>query len=130
MQKLLNSFLKTRSPIDRWLPVFIWAAVIFTFSSLPQTSVSGFYLTDFIIKKTAHISEYAILYALTFRASGGKLVGSYLLVMLYAISDEIHQSFVPGRTPKVYDVVGFDLTGANIAAYSLWKLKQIHKKKH
>ena len=118
------------SQIGRWLPVFLWSSVIFAFSSLPQTHVSQFFLTDFIIKKAAHISEYAILYALIFRATRGKLLFSFALTIIFAITDEIHQGFVPGRTPKVYDVVGFDLVGTSISAFIIWKLQQAQKSKH
>jgi len=114
-----------KSSLGRWLPVFLWAVIIFAFSSLPQIKVSEFFLWDFIAKKTAHVSEYAILFALIFRATKGSWILSFLATMLYAVSDEFHQSFVPGRTATFFDL-GFDLTGANIASYTIWKLKQIH----
>jgi VanZ family protein len=110
--------------ISRWLPVILWAIVIFTFSSIQQIAVSQFFLWDFITKKIAHICEYAILFALIFRATRGNYLMSFILTMLYAVSDEFHQSFVPGRTCTILDL-GFDLTGANIAAYIIWKLKPI-----
>jgi len=113
---------KFESTLTRWLPVILWAAVIFTFSSIPQIKVSEFFIWDFIAKKTAHVSEYAILFALIFRATSGNYVLSFTLTMLYAATDEFHQSFVPGRTSTFFDL-GFDLTGANIAAYIIWKLK-------
>lgn len=115
-----NKFLR------KWLPVFLWAAVIFTLSSVQQVTISQFFIWDFIVKKAAHVSEYAILYLLIFRSTGGNWLGSFILLMLYAVSDELHQSFVPGRRATIYDL-GFDLTGANIAAYLLWKLKQIRQ---
>ena len=115
--------IKLESALGRWLPVFLWAAVIFAFSSPPQIKVSQFFLWDFIAKKTAHLSEYAILFALIFRATKGSWILSFLLIMLYAVSDEFHQSFVPGRTATYFDL-GFDLSGANIASYIIWKLKQ------
>ncbi len=111
-----------------WLPVLIWAAVIFSFSSLKNAKVSDFVLWDFIVKKIAHVSEYAILYALIFRATKKNWTLAYFLVFLYASSDEFHQHFVPGRTATPLDL-GFDLSGANIATYILWKLKQIRRKK-
>ena len=42
---------------------------------------------------------------------------AWLLAILYAITDELHQSYVPGRHPSVWDVVIFDNLGALI---SLW----------
>ena len=117
-----------KSSLGRWLPVFLWAAVIFAFSTIPQIKVSQFFLWDFIAKKTAHVSEYAILFALIFRATKGSWILSFLATMLYAVSDEFHQSFVPGRTATFFDL-GFDLTGANIASYIIWKLKHARHEK-
>lgn len=111
-----------KNTIVRWLPVFLWAAVIFILSSIEQITVSQFLIWDFIAKKVAHISEYAILFTLIFRATGNKWIASFGLTMLYAASDEFHQSFVPGRSATVLDL-GFDASGANIAAYLIWKLK-------
>ena len=108
--------------LSKWLPVFLWAAVIFVLSSIEQVVISEFLIWDFLAKKIAHVSEFAILFAVIFRATGGKWPQTFLLTMAYAVSDEIHQSFVPGRTAALYDF-GFDLTGANIAAYLIWKLK-------
>lgn len=111
-----------------WLPVFLWAAIIYILSSIEQVTVSQFFVWDFAFKKIAHIGEYAVLFALIFRANGKKWAFSFVLTMLYALSDEYHQSFVPGRTAALYDL-GFDLSGANIAAYIIWKLKQLRPKK-
>lgn len=118
----IGAFFIPKSNLGRWLPVFLWAVVIFIFSSIPQITTSQFFSFDFILKKTAHVAEYAIFYVLLVRATGAKLATSMLLVMLYALSDEFHQSLVPGRTAAIYDL-GFDLSGASIAAYSLWKSK-------
>ena len=52
-----------------WLPVFAWAAVIFAFSSIPSLS-SGLGEWDTVLRKGAHITEYAILGALLYRALG------------------------------------------------------------
>lgn len=111
-----------------WLPVIIWAVLIFALSSIKTPKVSEFFVGDFIAKKAAHLFEYAILFALIMRATKGKWAWSYLLTILYSISDEIHQSRVPGRTATVIDL-GFDLSGANIAAYVIWKLKQLRQPK-
>ena len=120
--------IKFESAFGRWLPVFLWAAVIFFFSSLAQIKVSEFFVWYFIAKKIAHILEYAILFTLILQATRKNWVLTFFVTMLYAVSDEFHQSFVPGRTSTFYDL-GFDLSGANIAAYTLWKLQQIRHKK-
>ncbi len=112
----------------RWLLVFLWSTVIFALSSIEQVTVSQFFIWDFIAKKTAHIGEYAILFALIYSATGGKWRLSFVLTMVYAAGDEFHQSFVPGRNASPYDL-GFDLSGANIAAYIIWKLSANQKAK-
>ena len=112
----------------RWLSVFLWAGVIFALSSISQITVAEFFLWDFAAKKVAHLGEYAVLYALILRATEKKWVLSFALTMIYAVSDEIHQSFVPGRTAAVYDLA-FDFSGAAISAYIIWKLRQSHQKK-
>ncbi|HLA03996.1 MAG TPA: VanZ family protein [Patescibacteria group bacterium] len=111
-----------------WLPVFLWAGVIFALSSIQQITVAEFFIWDFAAKKVAHLTEYAVLYALFLRATEKNWVLSFVMTMVYAASDEIHQSYVPGRTAAVYDLA-FDFSGASISAYIIWKLKQIHPKK-
>ena len=114
--------------LGRWLPVFLWAGVIFALSSISQITVAEFFLWDFAAKKVAHLTEYAVLYALLLRATKKNWVLSFVLTMIYASSDEIHQSFVPGRNAAVYDLA-FDFSGAAISAYIIWKLRQIRPKK-
>jgi len=111
-----------------WLPVFLWAIVIFSFSSIPTAHVSQIHWKDFIVKKTAHMTEYAIFTVLLYRAflGGGAskkkaFLYAFLVCVLYAMTDEFHQSFTPGREPTLRDV-GFDTIGSSIAIYSLWKL--------
>jgi len=79
-----------------------------------------------LIRKTGHFTEYAILALLVLRAvrislrhrhleGGCKAAGIALLVAaVYASTDEFHQSFVPGRTASVYDVL-IDTSGAFVA---------------
>lgn len=123
MIKYKNLFDKT---ISLWAPVVLWALVIFLFSAMPTNPVSQIHITDFIIKKSAHIVEYAVFTTFLYRAlyvSGvsKKEAGIYsiILAVLYGISDEFHQSFTPGRTPKIRDVF-FDTTGAIFAIYTIW----------
>lgn len=111
--------------ITNWLPVIIWAGAIFYFSSLRQVKVSDFLVWDFITKKIAHVGEYAILYGLIYRATDKNFIVSFIATVLFAVTDEFHQTFVPGRSGTPLDL-GFDFSGANISAYLIWKLKQIH----
>ncbi|PIU03764.1 VanZ family protein [Candidatus Shapirobacteria bacterium CG08_land_8_20_14_0_20_39_18] len=87
-----------------WLPVIIWVSVIFFLSSNPVASASAIDWQDFLVKKTAHVIEYAILFILLYRATKNVLI-SLLFVVIYAATDEYHQTFVFGRTGKLRDVL-------------------------
>lgn len=95
-----------------WFPVFAWCGLIFYFSSLPDLT-SGGGLWDLILRKAAHITEYFILTFLLYRALEGSfnlsfadlIFSSAFLSLLYAISDEIHQVFVPTRNGNVGDIL-------------------------
>jgi len=80
----------------------------------PTISLAGIAKVQFIVRKAAHVSEYAVLSALIFRAFVrtvwvGRLMLSAAVVLLlcaaYAASDEFHQSFVPSRTASMRDVL-------------------------
>jgi VanZ family protein len=86
-----------------WLPVAAWAAVIFAFSSVPGLA-TGLGFWDEVLRKLAHVAEYAVLGALLVRAVG-HAVPAFALGVAYAISDEIHQSFVEGRRGAPLDVL-------------------------
>jgi VanZ family protein len=85
-----------------WLPVVLWAAVIFTFSSIPSLS-SGLGAWDTVLRKGAHITEYAILGALLYRAFGRE-APALAAGIAYAATDELHQHFVSGRHASPVDV--------------------------
>ena len=86
-----------------WLPVLVWAAVIFAFSSVPSlgTGLGGW---DLVLRKLAHAAEYAVLGGLLVRALGRPLP-AFALGVLYAASDEVHQHFVSGRVGSPLDVL-------------------------
>jgi VanZ family protein len=86
-----------------WLPVFLWAAVIFAVSSIPSLS-SGLGTWDTVLRKAAHITEYAILGALLYRAFERE-APAFIAGVAYAVTDELHQHFVHGRHGALVDVV-------------------------
>ncbi|HMH41173.1 MAG TPA: VanZ family protein [Gaiellaceae bacterium] len=93
----------TRSRVlTLWLPVFAWAAVIFAFSSIPSLS-TGLGTWDTVLRKGAHVAEYAILGALIYRALGREALG-LAVGIAYAVTDEFHQRFVLGRHASPVDV--------------------------
>jgi hypothetical protein len=111
-----------------WGPVLIWAGIIFLFSARPVIPASQIFWKDFIVKKTAHVVEYAILASLIYRALKESGVSKYnaglwaiFFSVVYGLTDEFHQSFTPGREPRVRDVF-FDTIGAILSIYSIWNL--------
>lgn len=119
----------------RWVLVVIWMVIIFLLSheSADGSQVRSDTLVDWlqaigfggsagilssIIRKSAHAATYAILggliiWALTARrqVTAGLVACSIALASIYAISDEVHQAFVPGRSGEVRDVL-LDTAGA------------------
>jgi VanZ family protein len=107
----------SRSPLSTWLPVVAWAAVIFAFSSVPSLG-TDLGTWDTILRKLAHVAEYAILGALLGRAV--RRPGLALaLGVLYAVSDEVHQVFVEGRHGSPLDVL-IDTAGI-VAGLLAWQ---------
>lgn len=105
-----------------WLPAILWMIVIFSLSSKQKVSVSPDTLTNFILLKTLHMIEYAGLFFWLFRATTSILTKNHLseklslalfITIIYAISDEIHQTYVPFREGIIRDVA-IDSIGAYI----------------
>jgi len=108
--------------IKLWLPVLLWAGLIFYFSGIPGLKTGLEY--DFILRKIAHVTEYFVLTLLlyraikeTFKLSAVKLfIYPALLSFLYAMSDELHQLFIAQRKCSALDVL-IDTIG--IAAFCI-----------
>jgi len=114
--------------ISKWLPAFVVMLAIFLFSAQPSVNLPNFGWADAIFKKSGHVIGYALLawsYWNAFGFDEEKRWLSWLFVILYALTDEFHQSFVIGRHPSIWDVVIFDNLGALI---SLWVIRYIRQK--
>ena len=98
----------TSRAVSAWLPVLAWAALIFVLSSIPHLG-TGLGTWDTILRKGAHVSEYAILGLLLVRAITRE-APAFVVGVAYAITDEIHQHFVTGRHASPVDVA-IDSTG-------------------
>jgi VanZ family protein len=85
-----------------WLPVVAWAGLIFALSSISGLS-SGLGTWDTVLRKAAHIAEYAVLGALLYRALGREAL-ALAAGIAYAATDELHQHFVSSRHGSVVDV--------------------------
>jgi VanZ family protein len=104
-------------------------SVLFLFSAQSASHLPDFGGSDPFIKKSGHVIGYAILAFLYWRAlefGQDKRWVAWLLVLLYAMTDEFHQSFVSGRHPTIWDVILFDNLGALI---SLWFIDRYRKQK-
>lgn len=96
-----------------WLPVLLWAVFIFLVSSLPGKDIPGLFWGQDIL---FHIFEYAVLALLLSRAlknsrffslSNKPMRLSLVIIscLVYALSDELHQYFVPGRISCISDLI-------------------------
>lgn len=135
-----------------WAPVVLWMALIFSastdvgssdrssrliapvlrwlFPSLPEPTIDAVVLG---VRKTAHMTEYAVLTVLVWRALRRPVRSdprpwswrpaglAVAVAMAYAVSDELHQAFVPSRQAQLTDVL-LDSVGAllGLAALATW----------
>lgn len=106
-----------RKLVVAWGPVGAWMGVIFFLSSQPTLPSLPGRIVDTLTQKGGHVTEYAILAGLCWRAlretgqTARPAIWAFVLAVLYAISDEWHQTFVPGRNGQALDVL-IDAAGA------------------
>lgn len=132
------SYARLRAALS-WLLTLFWAGLIYQFSSEAYgASVTAWLLElgldflhirvtpqtfeglHFLLRKSAHISEYAIFAVLIYHSLEARhprgwrakpALRAVLAAGVYALTDEYHQSFVPGRTASLSDC-GIDTCGA------------------
>ena len=122
-----------------WLALLVWMGVIFYFSH--QSGDASMQLSDgildsfesffqnffdyhtlsYIVRKIAHFTEYFILGLLVYHlvkqyrfVSKTEIIWMILFCVIYAMSDEFHQVFIGGRSPKVFDVI-IDSLGSSLS---------------
>lgn len=145
-----------RSWLWLYAPLFLWMGFIFFASTgemsasntsriirplvlwlYPSTSEESLRFIHFMVRKCAHFTEYAILAFFAARAFIGSSVkllsqswffSSLLLVAIYALTDEIHQSFVSTRTGSIYDSM-IDTAGGltMLVAFALYRNRKSKK---
>ena len=135
-----------RSFVGYWLPSLSWMALIWSVSSdigspehsagffawvasvfVPWATPSQVALVHLVARKLGHVAEYAILATLWFRLlyadrrlpSTPSALAALAISVVWAIVDEVHQSFVPSRTASALDVI-LDSTGAALALLVLF----------
>lgn len=147
---------KTNNIFSKYLTILLlvfWMGVIYFMSNQVATTSSGLsglfvepirpYAPGFtedilttLVRKSAHIFMYFVLGILTFNVLHGYnlnqkrvVIYSILFAFFYAITDEMHQMFVPGRSAEVRDVL-IDTIGASIGlavCYGIIKLRESRK---
>lgn len=132
----------TRTSVTGWMPVILWMVLIFAGSSDvlsaahtsrflipflmwldPSMSYQSIAAIHLAFRKLGHVTEYAILAALLWRALRGTFsalsrttiaIGTFVVASCFAATDEFHQSFVPTRTATMHDVL-IDCVGIGLA---------------
>lgn len=138
--------------LQYWLPVAVWMGIIFTASGdsdsaqrssrviepvvrwlFPHLSDDTVHLIVFLVRKCAHLMEYAVLALLFWRAlrkpvrddprpwKWSEAGWAMLFVAAYGISDELHQALIPSRQGRLHDVA-IDTAGAAVGLFTLWLL--------
>ena len=93
--------------LKNWGPFLLIVVLIFIFSSIPKHDLPDLAQSDLMVKKGEHMLGYFLLaltfwYGLSWDKERWWL--AWMVAVLYAITDEFHQSFIPGRTPLPGDV--------------------------
>lgn len=142
---------------SRYFPLIAWLAFISFASSdnfnagntsriigplvlwlFPSTSPETLAVVHYITRKIAHFTEYAILgflAARAFRTSTHPAINRrwflicVALIVVYALLDEYHQSFVPSRTASIYDSL-IDMSGGLTALIIVWKRTATNTREH
>lgn len=124
-----------------WVPVILWAAVIYTLSTsffsaaetstiiepilrflFPHAGPAAIDVMHEAIRKTAHFLVYGVLFWLLIRGPlKRRAVFALLLCALYAGFDELHQVYVPSRTASAMDVM-LDFSGALFSCFYCYLL--------
>jgi VanZ family protein len=148
--------MNSRSVVKYWLPVLLWMVFIFIGSTdlmsaehtsrfigpflrwfAPAMTDATIASVQLVVRKCAHLTEYAILAALLYRAFRQSIARfwraaflAFVIAAVYASLDEFHQSFVASRTGSPWDVL-IDCLGAviGLAAWQAFSRRKNRKSK-
>jgi VanZ family protein len=136
-----------------WWPAFLWAAVIFTFSTdlfsaqhtakvieavlhwlVPSLTHHQLAHIHFFIRKCAHFTEYFVFCVLLYRGIRGPRLGwhwswafaALIIAACYSVLDEIHQAFIHSRTASPWDSL-LDSSAAFLAVLALYLWFRLRK---
>lgn len=114
--------------VHRWLPAVLLMAFIFLLSSIPGWGEPReFSFRNYLsVRKVGHVVVFGFLalsYLRILKENRNRYFLAWLFALLYAVTDEYHQSFVPNRNGSVIDVLVFDNIGALAALFWHWLRK-------
>jgi VanZ family protein len=114
----------------RWGPAIIIMGIIYIASSTPGSDLPDFGYANFLAMKGGHLLGYTLLSAAFLHglSNGGhitrwRIAVTWILVILYAVSDEWHQSFTPGRNPALLDI-SIDTAGGLLGVVFLYFIRK------
>lgn len=121
-----------RRRLRSWLPVVLWAALIFTASSIPGPKLPEIH--TWFSDKLEHAVVYGVLGALCFRAlrrttalpSAPAAALAAAIGLGYGVTDEVHQLFVPQRSFELLDMAA-DASGAAVGASIVWLSSRLRR---
>lgn len=109
---------------EKYASLVLWMLAIYYLSNQSLTVFAGFDIWTFIIRKLAHMFEFAVLAGLIFRILRQTekkhiywdIAWTFIFTVLYAISDEYHQTYILGRVGTYRDVM-IDSIGILVACW-------------
>lgn len=125
--------IKNKKIIIDWTLLILWLGLIFYLSSIPSLRSSFPDTVDLVLRKGAHLLEYFILAGLFYRVLSNyiknkksSIVVAIIFTATYAITDELHQSFVVGRHFALLDIL-IDTLGAILFMVVYYLTKKVNK---
>jgi len=143
--KSLSEGASEPAPLCQWIPVVLWGALIFILSTsafspantakiihpmllLPGITPASVDFCHRLLRKVAHFIEYGVLFWLLVRGPMARRPYlALLLCVVYALTDEGHQAFAPGRTASLYDVA-LDSIGALFSFFLTTAIAEMRSK--
>jgi VanZ family protein len=110
--------------------LLLWMTIIYIASDQPSLRVPSFGSWDAILKKGGHLLAYSVLAFLAYRVTATwskPFLAAFVIAGLYAVGDEWHQSFVPGRNGTTIDVL-IDCLGATMMLLVLKRGRRRHSR--
>jgi len=122
----------------KFLPTILICSIIILLSHKSGLKSNFSQVTDIILRKQAHIFEFALLYLSFFLAISDNIkkirysefknlsIISFIFVLIFSLSDEWHQSMVISRTAKPIDIL-YDSLGGLVGYVLMWNIFIYHK---